>query len=207
MEFFWPLKEIHITQAFGNKSSAYAMGYHMGIDLRASRRTPVYAAQSGLVAVAKTLAPFDGYGCHIALDHGNSIFSVYGHLDEVLVTINEIVVAGQLIGLSGGNPKDYQKPKSGYTKAGFSTAYHLHYELDKGAIGASHCINPTPITIFNPIYKMADQNFIPDWAKASVDKAHKKGLELPSPNTPPQKYEMAVYFDKLGLLDKLPDQK
>lgn len=206
MQFFWPLKEIRITQAFGHKSKAYAMGYHMGIDLHAPRRTPVYAAQAGRVAIAKTQAPFDGYGCHIVVDHLNGLFSVYGHLDECIVKKDESVQIGQLIGFSGGNKKDYPKPNSGYTKAGFSTAYHLHYEIDKGMIGAAHCIDPTPITTFNKNPMANDPNFIPDWAKASLEKAHKKGFKLPEPNTSPTKYEMAVYFDKLGLFDKLPDQ-
>lgn len=201
MIFFWPLKEVYVTQKFGNGSRSYALGYHMGIDLRSAKRTPVYAAQAGRVAMAKTTAPFDGYGCHVVLDHLNGLFSVYAHLDECIVKKDENVAAGQLLGFSGGNKADYPKPKiGGYTKAGFSTAYHLHYEIDKGMIGASHCIDPTPITIFNKNFMENDPNFIPDWAKSAVEKARKKGLKLESPNTPIMKYEEAVVLDKLGLL-------
>jgi murein DD-endopeptidase MepM/ murein hydrolase activator NlpD len=231
MQFYWPLKEVHITQKFGNKSKSYAIGYHMGIDLRAPRRTPVYAAESGKVAVAKTTAPFDGYGCHIAIDHLNGLFSVYAHLDECIVIQGQDIAIGQLIGYSGGNAQDYPKPKSGYTKAGFSTAYHLHYEIDKGAISAAHCIDPTPITTV--LTQAALVKPIPEWAKMVAEKAKKKGVINDWTNPlqmvcdekaewifeklgllDPTKHEggvslarFAIIQDKLGLFDKIPDKK
>lgn len=210
MKFYWPLKTVFVTQAFGRKSSAYPMGYHMGIDLRAPKNTPVYAAQAGKVVVAKNMPPYDGYGAHVVIDHGEGLYSVYGHLDVVVAKLGARVKLGELIGYSGGNPHDYgalgksMKVNGKFTKAGNSTAPHLHYEIDQGGIGARFCINPTPLTSFNNNLDMP-QEIIPDWAGPALAKARKKGFKMPDADQPPTKYELAVYFDKLGLLDKLPD--
>lgn len=167
MQFFFPLKSVTITQPFGVKNSLYAIGYHMGLDLHAPRDTQVFAAQKGKVVVSKDVGPFDGYGAHIVIDHGNGIFSMYGHLDVIYAGLGAIVDPGQLIAFSGGNPQDYGAPAGSmklngeYTRAGASTAPHLHYELDKGAIGASHSIDPAPLTILNQIFTMTP--VLPAW--------------------------------------------
>lgn len=157
MQFFYPLEKFIVTQPFGARSSMYASGKHMGIDLRtAGGSVPVYAAADGKVVVAKGTAPFDGYGAHVAIDHGDGYFTVYGHLDEVKCKVGDEVLLGQCIGLSGGNPRDYgAKGKSmlvngQYTKAGASTAYHLHFEIDRNDVGPRFCIDPTPITKHDP---------------------------------------------------------
>lgn len=172
----------------------------MGVDLRAKRDTPVFAAQAGTVVVAKKDGIFDGYGAHVTIDHGNGLYSVYGHLDEVLVTVGQKVDIWQLIGRTGGNSKDYPKPKSGYTKAGFSTAYHLHYEIDKGAIGASYCINPTPITT---IYMEPKVIEIPDFGKPTVEKCKRKGIimDWTNPDSVIANQKVEWIFEKMGLLD------
>ena len=215
MQFFWPLEKIFVTQKFGNKSKAYALGYHFGIDLRAKIGTPVYAARDGRVVISKSVPPYDGYGAHIVIDHGEGFYSLYGHLDQVLIGLGKAVKTGQLIGHSGGSPQYYgavagaSKIKGKFTKAGFSTAPHLHFEIDKGGIGPRFGIDPQKITSFNPQKPMEEQNldpnFIPDWAKPAVEKMRKKGFKIENPNTEIKKYELCEMFNKLGLLDSFPD--
>jgi hypothetical protein len=235
MKFYWPLDTVFITQHFGRKSKAYPLGYHMGVDLRCKRGTDVYSAQNGKVVKAKYLPPFDGYGCHIVIDHGNNMFSIYAHLDSVNVKVGDVIKAHQLIGKTGGNPRDYGaktgnvKVNGAFTKAGNSSGYHLHYEIDKNGISPRYSINPEPIT-FTYDLSMATP-IIPPWAKDVSDKSKKKGLINDWSNPveivasekaewifeklgllDPKKHEgginlarFAIIVDKLGLIDKLPD--
>lgn len=206
MDFLWPLDVVSISQKFGVKSSAYPLGYHMGIDLRCKRGTPVKAAQTGKVIVSKSSPPFDGYGAHVVLDHGNGFFSIYGHLDVVSVKVGDKIEMGATVGLSGGNPRDYgakggAKTVNGkLTKAGNSTGPHLHYEIDKGGVGVKLSIDPAKIT-FYPEKFMALK--IPEWAKGAADKAKKKNLitDWSNPLEKVGEEKLEWIFEKLGLLD------
>ena len=55
-----------------------------------------------------------GYGNYVMIDHGNGKISIYGHLADVTVSIDQTVSAGQLIGHVGST--------------GYSTGAHLHFE-------------------------------------------------------------------------------
>ena len=55
-----------------------------------------------------------GYGNYIVIRHGNGLETIYGHLSKQLVSENQEVRAGDVIGL-GGN-------------TGRSTGSHLHFE-------------------------------------------------------------------------------
>lgn len=205
MQFYWPLKEVHITQAFGNRSKNYSTGYHFGIDLRAKKRTPIYASAAGKVVIAKNSPPYDGYGAYVIVDHRNGLFSLYAHLDEVSVAVGQNVEIWTQIGLSGGRPQDYGAPagaykyKGAFTKAGFSTAYHVHFEIDKNHIGPQYGINPVPLL---KVYNAADFA-IPEWGKPIVEKSRASGIIMDWTN-PHQAVctEKAEYiFEKIGLRD------
>lgn len=88
--------------------------FHKGIDLRAPRRTPVYATADGVVKFVedKNRGTF-GRVVHILHNYGFE--TLYGHLRFTKVKIGDVVKKGQLIGLSGNS--------------GRSTGPHLHYEL------------------------------------------------------------------------------
>jgi hypothetical protein len=87
-------------------------GRHTGIDYPAVRGTPVTAVSSGRVVFAQAL-PI--HGNHVIIDHGWGILSGYSHLSEISVVPGELVLAGQIIGLSGATGR-VQGP-------------HLHFEL------------------------------------------------------------------------------
>ncbi len=86
---------------------------HTGIDLTASRGTPVYAAADGIVVRAD--AASKGYGKHIRIAHGFGYTTYYAHLSKILVKPGQKVKRGQLIGLVGST--------------GTATGPHLHYEV------------------------------------------------------------------------------
>ncbi len=105
-------------------STEYAGG-HLGVDIKIPMRTPIYAIANGVVIKASNQA--NGYGQHIVLEHDNSptledkdetttYYSGYCHLDELLVSENDVVSKGDLIGYSG--------------QTGTATTPHLHFQID-----------------------------------------------------------------------------
>ena len=212
MQFLFPVEKLYITQKYGAKSSRYASGFHMGLDIRAAKHTPIFAAQSGTVVVANDIGPFDGYGGKVVIDHGDKTYTVYGHLDKVWCKVGDTVEKGQQIGLSGGRPGDYPKTK-GFTKAGNSSGYHLHWEADRGGIGAKFSYDPTPFTTHDPdIHKkylissqlktMAQQ--VSAWAIDAQRRLLNKGVTDGSrPKDKITREEAWVMFDRvLALIDK-----
>lgn len=89
--------------------------WHPGIDMVAPQGTPVYAIESGTATVVEY--SFFGYGHHVILTHDPGTTSLYAHLSETLVSKDQQVTRGQLIGKVGST--------------GFSTGNHLHIEITK----------------------------------------------------------------------------
>lgn len=90
---------------------------HWGIDIAAPMMTPEYAAAAGTVLRA---GPASGYGNVIYIQHLNGDVTVYGHMEEVLVTEGQTVRSGELIARVGSR--------------GFSTGPHLHFEVWAGGL-------------------------------------------------------------------------
>ena len=89
-----------MTSAFGNKRmfNAQLRSFHNGVDFRAPVGKPIYAANAGVVKLAKRLF-FSGN--IIIVDHGTGIFSNYAHLSRVDVEPGQHIEKGQPLGLSG----------------------------------------------------------------------------------------------------------
>lgn len=85
---------------------------HAGIDLSASRNTPVHAAGAGMVVRAERGG---GYGRVVYIDHGGGLETRYAHLQKILVKEGEFVPAGALVGKVGSS--------------GRATGPHLHFEI------------------------------------------------------------------------------
>jgi murein DD-endopeptidase MepM/ murein hydrolase activator NlpD len=86
--------------------------YHPGVDVACAVGTPVLATGSGEVEYVA----FDSiYGNMIVLRHNDSVTTVYGHNDRILVEKGQQVRVGSRIAESGNS--------------GVSTAPHLHYEV------------------------------------------------------------------------------
>jgi len=69
-----------------------------GIDIRAQAGSKVKAIFTGIVSMITYLS---GYGNTIIIDHGGGYYSVYSHLDEILVDYNDLVEAEEVIGFVG----------------------------------------------------------------------------------------------------------
>ena len=71
---------------------------HKGTDLEAPMGTPVYAMNRGIVKFAGNLR---NYGNTVVLDHGTGLQTVYMHLSQINVILDQKVEKGDLIALSG----------------------------------------------------------------------------------------------------------
>lgn len=107
--FVLPLDTMtHVTSKYGPRRRRM----HRGIDLKVQKGDTIRAAFSGKIRIRN----FErrGYGYYLVLRHPNGLETVYGHLSKFLVDLNQVVKAGEPIGL-GGN-------------TGRSTGSHLHFE-------------------------------------------------------------------------------
>ena len=86
--------------------------YHHGIDLAAPFFSHARTIYSGRVVFADN---YMGYGNLVTVEHADGFVSLYGHLSDILVSVGEVVVTGQIIGLVGAT--------------GHATGPHLHFEL------------------------------------------------------------------------------
>lgn len=101
--------------------------YHRGTDLcrwSGSYGQNVKATASGKVVLS---GPNGGYGNCVIIDHGNNIYSLYGHLSQCLCAVGDQVIQGQVIAKSGNT--------------GNVTGAHLHFEIRIGANDRAHTVD------------------------------------------------------------------
>ena len=106
--FHMPTPSTKITSPFGPRWRRM----HNGLDLKVYIGDTIVAAFDGKVRIVKYERR--GYGKYVVIRHDNGLETVYGHLSKQLVEENQLVKAGEVIGL-GGN-------------TGRSTGSHLHFE-------------------------------------------------------------------------------
>lgn len=115
---------------------------HMGIDWGAPKNTPIYASNSGTVAVKMFNAPygsgFGGYGNVLLLSHSDGYYTLYAHCATLYVNQGATVVQGQLIAGVGNTGQ--------VTGA---TGLHLHFEIRQSRDGNQ--INPLDVLEGRPV--------------------------------------------------------
>jgi len=85
---------------------------HLGFDLAKVAHTPIPASNDGKILWAGDLGI---YGNCIVIDHGFGLQSIYGHLSEIGVKVDDMVKRGQEIGKSGAT--------------GMAGGDHLHFSM------------------------------------------------------------------------------
>lgn len=127
----------------GNHTGVEEYAWDFGLPMR----TPVVAVRAGIVTLAAELSP-PGSACYggcpnakgganleqqaccsaclfvsnkVSVLHEDGAISSYSHLDEIVVSIGEVVRAGQMLGYSG--------------TSGCSTGPHLHFQIMSGCPG------------------------------------------------------------------------
>lgn len=113
-QFIWPCDSRYITSYFGYRIHPLTGIYtgHTGLDIGCSMYDPIYAADSGTVILSQW---YGGYGYAVVIDHGDGISTLYGHNEELHVSVGEKVSKGQTIASAGST--------------GWSTGPHLHFEV------------------------------------------------------------------------------
>ena len=83
---------------------------HLGIDLAATKQTPIPAANDGVIVFARY---FGIYGNAVVIDHGYGLMTIYGHLSSFAVKEGQTVARGDTIGKTG--------------ETGLAGGDHLHF--------------------------------------------------------------------------------
>ncbi|MBP6912883.1 MAG: peptidoglycan DD-metalloendopeptidase family protein, partial [Candidatus Pacebacteria bacterium] len=98
----------------GSKKTQHVHGFN-GTDWGAPKGTPILAAASGKVIIAKHSGYSGGYGQYVVIEHDNGTQTLYAHASKVLVSVGDNVKQGETIALVGST--------------GRSTGNHLHFEV------------------------------------------------------------------------------
>jgi murein DD-endopeptidase MepM/ murein hydrolase activator NlpD len=118
-----------VAPTSGRVTSCYGTRWgtlHAGIDIAAPIGTPIYAPVDGVVVQA---GPASGFGLAVAVEHGDGTITLYGHVNQMFVSVGQAVSAGQQIAEVGNR--------------GQSTGPHLHFEVHTGGLYANR-VNPVP---------------------------------------------------------------
>ncbi len=109
--FCMPTEHTKINDIFGYRPRRRRA--HYGLDVKVYVGDTIRSAFDGKVRVVQNQGR-RGYGKYIVIRHDNGLETIYGHLSKQLVKPDQLVKAGEPIGL-GGN-------------TGRSTGSHLHFE-------------------------------------------------------------------------------
>ena len=115
--FIWPVGGDggYISSPFGYRNFQGEYVFHRGLDIAADRGTPVYAAEAGTVV----FFGWDvlGLGNCVRIDHGNGIYTIYGHCKSLAagIKVGQRVPQGQVIAYVG--------------MSGSATGNHLHFAM------------------------------------------------------------------------------
>lgn len=152
-----------LTSPYGYRKRFRRM--HKGVDIGIQSNDTIRAAFDGKVRL--TAYEGRGYGNYIILRHPNGLETVYGHLNKHLVKPDDVVRAGDPIGLGGST--------------GRSTGPHLHFEtrfmgyaINPSAIFdfANHATHTDEYTFSKTTYTKA-RNFAPSRNKRELAQEEK----------------------------------
>ena len=99
-----------LNSPFGHRSD----GFHKGIDIHLRRGAEIKSAFNGKVRYARY--NYGGYGKLVIVRHFNGLETYYAHLNQINVTENQIIQAGEVLGLGGNTGAKWTGP-------------HLHFEV------------------------------------------------------------------------------
>lgn len=110
----YPVKKVTITQKYGKTKFTRWYTFHNGVDFGMPVGTDVLSAADGKVVAIGNNGRY-AYGRYIAVDHGNGLVTMYGHLSATKKSVGTKVKRGEVIAKSGNT--------------GYSTGPHLHFTV------------------------------------------------------------------------------
>lgn len=127
--FDYPVSSPVITQGYGCLQTAFAResyppcnnrkgGFHNGLDFGSASGSSIFSVRDGKVVASGTCyinGRWYAYGRWIAIDHGDGLVTLYGHLSAKYVSKGDKVDEGEKIGKMGST--------------GYSTGTHLHFSV------------------------------------------------------------------------------
>ena len=115
----FPLRSGVVSSPYGVRDDPFTghSSFHHGVDLAAPLGSEVLAARRGRVIFS---GKDEVYGNYLIISHENGYRTLYGHLKNKLVRLNQEVVLGMIIGEVG--------------ITGQTTGPHLHFEVIKDGI-------------------------------------------------------------------------
>lgn len=89
-----------IVTSFGSYLSTKlnVLNFRSGIDIKADRGEPIRTVCAGRIIYASW---FKGYGNMIIVDHGNSYYTVYAHVEEFFKSKDDVVESDEVIATAG----------------------------------------------------------------------------------------------------------
>lgn len=92
---------------------------HNGVDLAIAPGTPIRATAGGIVIISRSNGAWNGgYGNFVVVLHQNGTQSLYSHMSRSVVSVNERVDQGEIVGYVG--------------MTGMTTGPHVHFEIRGG---------------------------------------------------------------------------
>ena len=117
--FKYPVANPSLSQGYGKVGTSFAKksysnGFHNGLDFADTTGTPIYAVANGTVLSVGNCGRY-AYGKWVAIDHGNGLVTLYGHMSKQTVSKGQTITQGKQIGLMGST--------------GYSTGSHVHFSV------------------------------------------------------------------------------
>ena len=148
--FTWPVPgHYQVTYGFGYRNGGSLTGFHRGIDIYDNNiyNAEIVAADEGTVIDVKNYCPHDfgkNYGCgcggnygrYCIIEHSGGYWTLYGHANNIVVSVGQHVEKGQVLGYVGST--------------GHSTGPHTHFEVIIAA--TQEKIDPIDFLNYTPLY-------------------------------------------------------
>lgn len=108
----------------------YCYDDHDGYDFGLPQGSAILAAADGVVHEAGC----GEYGYQVVIEHPNKYYSLYGHLSEIGVSIDQDITMGQQIGVMGGTFGEFDRNQNKWV-CGNKWKAHLHFGLYRDVNG------------------------------------------------------------------------
>ena len=159
---------------------------HAGIDIKLNKGDSVKCAFNGKVRVAKSIG---GYGNVVVVRHYNGLETVYAHLSKIIVKPNDLINAGEIVGLGG--------------RTGRATTEHLHFEIRylTKSLNPALVINTENYELTSDSLYISDNKFYSKYESIKNDKKVKQ-ITIVDDDILAEKYHVITKGDTLYTISK-----
>lgn len=138
-QFYRPIVNGFVTSEFGGRWGSFHYGTDMSNSEASYTNVNVYASGAGVVSGISWKTGCGGtmVFIHHKTTSGATYTTIYMHLSQVFVSVNQVVTSETVIGYMGGNPSNPNAP--GYTPwDSCTTGAHSHFQVATGLYGVDY---------------------------------------------------------------------